>query len=104
MCGRQESRRTFFIIINMKQKYITAAELAKQCNIDTVDAGETTYLENLLDASVSTIENKIQQPITDVLDEDRNLPAPLKSAALLIAANLYANREPVAYGTPQRIP
>ena len=88
----------------MKQKYITAAELAKQCNIDTVDAGETTYLENLLDASVFTIENKIQQPLTDALDGDGNLPAPLKSAALLIAANLYANREPVAYGTPQRIP
>lgn len=78
--------------------------MAKQCNIDTVDAGETTYLENLLDASVFTIENKIQQPLTDVLDGDRNLPAPIKSAALLIAANLYANREPVAYGTPQRIP
>ena len=78
--------------------------MAKQCNIDTVDAEETTYLENLLDASVSTIENKIQQPLTDVLDGDGNLPAPLKSAALLIAANLYANHEPTSFGTPQRIP
>ena len=87
----------------MTQDYITVSELEKQCNIDNVTESETHYLEDLLDASTTTVENKIQQKLADVL-VDGVLPVPLKQAILLIAANLYANREPVAYGVPQRIP
>ena len=87
----------------MIQNYITVAELEKQCNIDNPTDSDVSYLESLLDTSVTTVENKIQQKLADVLI-DGILPAPLKQAMLLIAANLYANREPVAYGVPQRIP
>lgn len=87
----------------MIQNYITVAELEKQCNIDNPTDSDVSYLESLLDTSVTTVENKIQQNLADVLI-DGILPAPLKQAMLLIAANLYANREPVAYGVPQRIP
>lgn len=87
------------------QRYITTDELARQCNIDNITDGETQYLSDLLEASAETVENKIQQSISDVsADNDGEIPAPLKQAILLIAANLYANREPVAYGVPQRIP
>ena len=88
----------------MKQKYITTEELAAHCYVDNPDETETMLLEDDLQTAVDTVENKIQQPLTDVLDGDGNLPAPLKSAALLIAANLYANHEPTSFGTPQRIP
>ncbi len=87
----------------MTQAYITTVELEKQCNIDNLTDSETKYLEDLLDVSVATVENKIQQPLSGLLT-DSKIPAPLKHAALLIAANLYANREPVAYGVPVRIP
>jgi hypothetical protein len=87
----------------MIQNYITVVELEKQCNIDNPTDSDVSYLESLLDTSVTTVENKIQQKLADVLI-DGILPAPLKQAMLLIAANLYANREPVAYGVPQRIP
>ena len=87
----------------MEQQYITTAELEKQCNIDNSTADEIKYLEDALDTSVTTIENKIQQKLADISPEGK-LPAPLKSAALLLAANLYANREPTSHGTPQRIP
>ena len=87
----------------MEQQYITTAELEKQCNIDNSTADEIKYLEDALDTSVTTIENKIQQKLADISPEGK-LPAPLKSAALLLAANLYANREPISHGTPQRIP
>ena len=87
----------------MKQQYITVEELQSQCFIDSPTDKEIKYLEDLLDASVTTIENKIQQKLVDISPEGK-LPKPLKQAALLIAANLYANREPVAYGVPQRIP
>ena len=88
----------------MAQTYVTTAELAKQCNIDdTTD--EESYLSGLLEVSVTTVENKIQQKLDDVKTANGGvLPAPLKQAMLLIAANLYANREPVAFGVPQRIP
>lgn len=88
----------------MAQTYLTPAQLAKQCNIDSPTADETAYLSDLLESAVVTVENKIQQPLTDLKDADGNIPAPLKQAMLLIAAGLYANREPVAYGVPQRIP
>ena len=87
----------------MEQAYITTVELEKQCNIDNLTNSETKYLEDLLDVSVATVENKIQQPLSGLLT-DSKIPTPLKHAALLIAANLYANREPVAYGVPVRIP
>ena len=105
MRGWRNSCRAFFLRhINMAQPYLTPDQLARQCNIDSPTAEETTYLSDLLESAVTTVENKIQQPLADVKDTDGNLPAPLKQAMLLIAANLYANREPVAYGVPQRIP
>lgn len=88
----------------MKQEYITTAELAAHCFIDNPDQAETKLLEDDLQTAVDTVQNKIQQPLTDILEEDGTLPAPLKSAALLIAANLYANHEPTSFGTPHRIP
>lgn len=84
---------------------ITTDELARQCNIDNIDDSTSTYLSDLIAASTQSVENVIQQKLTDVSAANGNaLPAPLKQAILLLAANLYANREPVAYGTPQRIP
>ena len=89
----------------MAQNYITTEQLAQQCNIDNPTADDTTYLSDLLEAAVTTVENKIQQKLADVAAANNDtLPAPLKQAMLLIAANLYANREPVAFGVPQRIP
>ena len=87
----------------MKQSYITVEELQSQCFIDNPTDKEIKYLEDALDSSVTTIENKIQQKLVDISPEGK-LPAPLKSAALLLAANLYANREPTSHGIPQRIP
>ena len=101
--GSRAAAHFSFKTTTMEQQYITTAELEKQCNIDNSTADEIKYLEDLLDASVTTIENKIQQKLVDISPEGK-LPVPLKQAALLIAANLYANREPVAYGMPQRIP
>ena len=101
--GSRAAAHFSFKTTTMEQSYITTAELEKQCNIDNSTADEIKYLEDLLDASVTTIENKIQQKLTDISPEGR-LPVPLKQAALLIAANLYANREPTSHGTPQRIP
>ena len=88
----------------MTKEYVTSAELAKQCNIDNVTVDEENYLTRLVLTATVTVENKIQQTLLGLEDTDGNIPEPLRQAILLIAANLYANREPVAYGVPQRIP
>lgn len=88
----------------MGQTYVTVEQLARQCNIDNLTSDDKIYLSDLLDASVQAIENRIQQPIDDVVDSSGHTPVSLRQAILLLAANLYANREPVAYGTPQKIP
>lgn len=89
----------------MDEQCITIKELAKQCNIDNLTTDEESYLDTLLEVSTLTVENKIQQKLSDLATANGDvLPAPLRQAVLLIAANLYANREPVAYGVPQRVP
>lgn len=81
--------------------YVNLAQLKKQCNVDVSDDDE--YMTSLIDVAEAAVENDIQQPLSGLAVEDK-LPAPLMHAILLVAANLYNNREPVAFANPQSVP
>ena len=81
--------------------YVTLEHLKKQCYVDSSD--DDDYMTELIDVAEKAVENDIQQPLA-YLAVDGNIPTPLMHAILLIAANLYTNREPVAFANPQVVP
>lgn len=81
--------------------YVTLAEAKKHLNVDFSD--DDDYIEDLISVGEASVEKSIQCPITDYVT-DGTLNPMLGHAVKMIAANLYANREPVAFAVPQAIP
>ena len=82
--------------------YVTTDYLKEHAYIDS-DA-EDDYLQRLLDASEAHVAKEIQCPLSDYADTTGSLPKDLTHAIVIYAATLYANRESVAFGTPQAVP
>ena len=85
--------------------YITVEQLKKQVNVDFSD--DDSYMSDLIEVAQTAVENDIQRPLSELETTRANgttIPAPLKHAILLLAANLYSNREPVAFSAPQPVP
>jgi hypothetical protein len=81
--------------------YVTLQEAKKQVNVPFTD--DDDYITSLIEAAQIIVEKDIQQDLTNFVT-DGALNRALCQAILLIFANLYANREPVAYAIPQTIP
>lgn len=85
-------------------KYTNVGELQKWLSIDYLEDGDSELLEKLLNASESRIETRIQQPLTEFVDDDGNLDPALVVAILMLAATMHANREAVAYSNTTAVP
>lgn len=83
--------------------YIDLDLIKNQLNMDLSYTDEDEYLLMLADVAVKAIENHIDHPIEDFV-EDGQLEAPLQHAALLLIGNYYQNRESVTYGTVMQVP
>lgn len=83
--------------------YVSIEELKAQLNLAEEYSCEDKYLLALLETAQASVETRIQRPLMDRVEEGTLHPM-LKHAIKLLAANLYANREPVAYGQPHPIP
>ena len=69
------------------------------------DTEEDTYLEHLIEVAEQSVENLVCRPLSDeACSPGGELAAPLRHGILLVAANLYENREPVAYGNARLVP
>jgi uncharacterized phage protein (predicted DNA packaging) len=69
---------------------VTLAELKLHCRVDGTD--EDTTMTMYLDAATVSVTQYLN--VTDPLDA--TAAAPIKSAIMLLAAGLYANREDIA--------
>ena len=79
---------------------ISLSEIHKQINLDLDYTDDDVYLALLLAACTIAVKNRIN----DITDNDITAVEPLKLAILLLIANMYANREPVAYAQTYIIP
>lgn len=81
--------------------YVTVEEIKKQTNVDFND--DDLYIAGLIDVAEISVANYINSPLSEhvVLGV---LASPIKQAILLVAANLYENREPVSYGQAAVVP
>ena len=82
--------------------YVTVEQLKKQVNVDFDD--DNGYMTDLIEVAQTSVENDIQRPLSELETSEGLIPAPLKHAILLLASNLYSNREPVAFASPQPVP
>ncbi len=67
---------------------LTIDDLKLHCRIDGDD--EDGLLQDMLDAATDAVADYLGLPTVEIVDD---MPAPVKAAVLLQAADLYANRE-----------
>lgn len=84
--------------------YCNVDEIKKHLNIDPEFFGDDEYLANLEDVAEIVVARHIGRKLEDLEDEDGQIPAPLKHALLIFIANLYANRESVAFASATEVP
>lgn len=82
--------------------YITLEKIKEHLKID-VDI-EDNYLLSLIDAAENAVQNHIGVDLAEYVANDGYLPPALEQAILLMASNLYNNRESIAYTSVYSIP
>lgn len=86
-------------------KLLTLNQIKHQLNIELENTEDDNYLTDLESVAYYSIENILNYSIsTKYIDNNIEVPSPIKHAILLLISNLYANREPVAYGNPYIVP
>lgn len=83
--------------------YVSTLDLKLQVNLVEDYEGEDLLLNRLLAVAQLSVENHIQQPLENFV-EDGNLNPMLVHAILILSAHFYANREPIAYVQPRPVP
>ena len=82
---------------------ITLEQAKKHLLIDDSFTADDLYILDL----ITVAEDSVSQHLNVALDEllvGGMLPPAVVHAMLLMIGNLYANREPVAYGTVTKVP
>lgn len=82
--------------------YVDLQELKEHLKID-VDV-EDNYLVTLIEAAEDAVKNHIGVDLAYYVAVNGDLPSALKQAVLIMAANLYNNRESIAYTSVYSIP
>ena len=76
--------------------YVTLDEAKKQLQIDQSYSGDNTYED--------AVERTIKTELSNFNGEGTSFPPSLKHAILLYVADLYANRESIAYTNVNKVP
>lgn len=83
--------------------YITLCEAKKHLLIDNSFNQDDEYILALIDVAEDAVAININVQL-DSITVGGELPPAVKAAILLLVGNLYANREPVAYTSVNKVP
>jgi hypothetical protein len=96
---------------------VTLEEAKKQLNIEPYFTEDDIYISTLIEVSFSYIKNVCNNitwvdasgstgssEFADFNSGSTSIPLVVKQGILLMVSNLYANREPVSFGSPVKIP
>lgn len=83
--------------------YITLCEAKKHLLIDNSFNQDDEYILALIDVAEDAVAININVEL-DSITVGGELPPAVKAAILLLVGNLYANREPVAYTSVNKVP
>ena len=73
-------------------------------NIDSSFNDDDNYIMQLEEVAEAIVEKHIDRTLEDIIGEEGEVPKPLLQAMLLFIANLYNNRESVAYTGTVEVP
>lgn len=83
---------------------IDLQSLKNHLNIDSSFNDDDAYIESLEEVAEEIVQKHIDKSLDDIIGEEGELPKPLLQAIKLIVANLYDNRESVAYTPTYEVP
>lgn len=83
--------------------YITLSQAKKQLQIDEDFNDDDNYIISLIQVAEDAIAKHLDIPLQGIL-VGGTLPPTIIQSILLLVANLYANREPVAYSSAVKVP
>lgn len=84
--------------------YLGLNRVKKHLNIDKDFKDDDLYILDLITVAEESISKHIDIPLENLVGDGSLLPSPIVHAMLLLIGNLYANREPVSFGTVVKIP
>lgn len=77
-------------------KYLTLAYLKHHLNVDPQFTADDNYIESLGDAAEEVVSRYIDYPLSQLEDENRQLPKSIINAMCLWVGTAYAIRESVS--------
>lgn len=83
--------------------YITLEQAKKHLLIDESFTADDQYILDLITVAEDSVSKHLDIALEE-LEAGGKLPPAIIHAMLLMIGNLYANREPVAFGTIAKIP
>lgn len=84
--------------------YLTLSQIKKHLNIDTEFTMDDTYLMNLASVAENAVQKHIDNELSEMEDENGNIPMPLIHAMLLMVGSFYAKRESIAFASTVEVP
>lgn len=83
--------------------YITLEQAKKHLLVDESFKDDDLYITELIAVAEDSVAHHLDIALNE-LEVGGNLPPAVIHAMLLMIGNLYANREPVTYGSVAKIP
>ena len=83
--------------------YVTLCETKKHLLVDSSFTEDDEYILALIDVAEDAVAVNLNTTL-DSITVGGVLPSAVKAAILLLVGNLYANREPVAYTSVNKVP
>lgn len=91
--------------------FTTVAELKQHLNIEPEFTEDDNYLLELISVAEMAVSNYLNGGLSEsiytfILDDEEvtAIPKTIKHACLLLAANFYLNRQPVAFASTSELP
>ena len=84
--------------------YISLEQIKRHLNIDEDYIDDDIYLTDLIDVSEDAVKQHLNIASLDDIAVGGGLPPSVIHSIILMAGNLYANREPVSYTNTYTVP
>lgn len=84
--------------------YLQLYQIKKHLNIDAEFHDDDEYLMDLSRVVENAVQKHIDHELSDLEDEEGNIPMPLYQAVLLLIGSMYAKREDIAFGGVTKVP
>lgn len=83
--------------------FITLEEAKKHLNLDSAFTQDDNYILGLISVAEDAVSQHLDIALDDLVVEG-DLPSAIIHSILLLVGNFYANREPVAFTTVNKVP